>query len=186
MNRSAKLFVGCLLVVVCGAVEAVGQELKKIRHDYHSGGVQYSPDDPWSRSKVFQAHTGHAGFFYNCDSEECKRNSPYIYWKANCQPLWPERIRIFEGIRTDLDKVRWRINAGGCGCEYCLNNQDCKSCQACGSGCKDSRCRLGSNQPNSDQPVIETRWIGKVREDIDSGSANAHRVTRNPTGSTHR
>jgi len=42
--------------------------------------ADYQPDDPWVKGRVFQAQTGHAGWFYNCDRQEDKRFSPYIHW----------------------------------------------------------------------------------------------------------
>ncbi len=110
-----------LALVVSGtwgaAQQGFAQELKKVKADYHSGPVQYTPNDPWIRSKVFNAHTGHSGRFYNCDGEECKRHSPYIYWTTNHQPLWPQKIGLREGIHLEWAKVRSRIAKGACGCE---------------------------------------------------------------------
>ena len=155
MNQLTKYFLGSwLFLILLGLETTSAQELKKTRSDYHSGGVQYSPDDPWTRSKVFQAHTGHAGFFYNCDQEECKRYSPYIYWKSNCQPLWPARIRLIDGIQADLAKVRWRIDAGCCGCQYCLSSRDCSAGQNCQSPSVDRTCSKESTPPQVSPPAI--------------------------------
>jgi hypothetical protein len=159
------------------------QELKKTRADYHSGSVQYSPDDPWTRSKVFQAHTGHSGFFYNCDNEECKRYSPYISWEQNCQPLWPERIRLFESLRTDLDKIRWRVNAGGCGCEYCLKSPDCQTCQSADrchecKHCNNSKISAklqGDRLDSKNRPAVAHVPPGALDE-------KSHRADRLPSG----
>lgn len=134
----------------CLTEQSWSQELKKVRADYHAGGVQYSPDDPWVRSKVFQAHTGHSGFFYNCDNEECKRHSPYIHWTSNCQPLWPQRRGLLNGIRIDLDKVRRRINNGSCGYESCQGTQDCECSDCKGSTCQ--TCHSKSSQPAVSEP----------------------------------
>jgi hypothetical protein len=104
--------------------EQAWSQLKQAKADYFSGPIQYSPDDPWVRSKIFQAHTGHAGHFYNCDDEECKRYSPYIKWTTNCEPQWPQHLGIIRCIRMDIDKIRQRINRGSCGCDDC-----CETCQ---------------------------------------------------------
>jgi len=90
------------------------QQLRKAAHDYLSGSVTYSPQDPWVRSNAFHRHTGHYGLFYNCDSEECKRYSPYIQWKTNYQPLWPNTRGFVDGTVRDLDRVRQRIDDGSC------------------------------------------------------------------------
>lgn len=107
-------------------VPANAQEFQKIRQDYFSGPIQYSPADPWTRSKVFNAHTGNSGRFYNCDGEQCKRNSPYIYWRAHCEPDLPPRRGLWGGLKIDAAKVcqRYRDGAGACAAENC----QCETC----------------------------------------------------------
>jgi len=83
-----------------GAEQVQAQLVPAIKTRRFEPAFQYSPTDPWTRSKAIQVQTKHYGFFYNCDGEECKRNSPFIKWKGHCE--------------TDLPKQR--ISDGGCGC----------------------------------------------------------------------
>ena len=103
---------------------AQAQERAKIRNDYFLNPTgQYSPDDPWIRSRIWRRQTGHWGKFYNCDCEEQKRYSPYICWKnAEC-PFVGESWRQ----RWQRDKARiWqRINDGSC--SECTN-RDVSTC----------------------------------------------------------
>ena len=87
--------------------------------DYRSAPYPYSSHDPWTRSNVFNAHTGHAGFFYNCDEEECKRYSPYICWKNFCGAQLPARRGLWGGLKFDLAQVRRRIRDGSCAADGC-------------------------------------------------------------------
>ena len=107
---------------------AVSQEVRKSIRDYFSGPITYSPIDPETRSKVFQAHTGHSGLFYNCDGEECKRNSPYICWKTNSESQFPPRRGWWRGAKLDLAEVRQRISDGAG--EGCRPNCQCRDCMA--------------------------------------------------------
>jgi len=115
----ATSFAFLMLLIV--SVETHAQEIAKIRDDYHSGPITYSPDDPWTRSKLFNAHTGHSGKFYNCDGEECKRYSPYIYWQTNCQSLTPPGRGLLNQLRRDQGRIQQRIadGAGACACPNC-------------------------------------------------------------------
>lgn len=101
-------------VFCCFQSHAEGQPVRKVLNDYLSGGIQYTPNDPWVRSNVYRRQTGHYGRFYNCDQEECKRYSPYIQWKANYRPLFPNTRGFIDGTIVDLDRVRTRINDGSC------------------------------------------------------------------------
>jgi hypothetical protein len=124
---------------------AEGQEFRKTVRDFCiEKPLQYSPDDPWTRSRVFRLYTGHAGLFYNCDCEEEKRNSPYICWKTTCEnQILPKRsfLRIWT---KDIENTRQRIIDGagaccgeGCGCHRCRQStgatcggSECKTCDA--------------------------------------------------------
>ena len=113
-------------------VEAVqAQERAKIRHDYFLNPTgQYSPDDPWTRSRIWRRHTGHWGRFYNCDCEEQKRYSPYICWKnAECPYVgeswrhrWQrDRARIWQRINDGSCNECTNQTVGTCSCPQCSN-----------------------------------------------------------------
>ena len=126
---------------------------------------QYSPCDPFERGKIFRLHTGHYGHFYNCDGEEEKRCSPYIYWKMNDKPAWPGHLGPLEAIRCEHAQVKQRIRDGSCaecpacgqvGCIGCTDAAACAcstcnraGCRGCGAkstrrndvgGCADGNC----------------------------------------------
>ncbi len=129
-NRRRRMAVmAAVLAASCGmpAASAVCQEVRHAIRDYFSGPITYSPFDPETRSKVFQAHTGHSGRFYNCDGEECKRNSPYICWKTNSDSLIPPRRGLWRGAKLDLAEVRQRIYDGAG--EGCRPNCECPECR---------------------------------------------------------
>ena len=108
-----------IFVAIAGTSHSAGevsaQEVRKAIRDYKPGPTHYSPDDPWIRSNLFNRHTGHFGRFYNCDREECKRYSPFISWRTNCDPLLPECIGLRQGIQIERYNVIRRRNDGGCG-----------------------------------------------------------------------
>lgn len=104
-----------------GPVRNSLREVRQVRADY-PGPIAYSPSDPDFRSKRYRMQTGHYGLFYNCDGEECKRNSPYIYWGAQ------QNADCFNGWRTALRRDRHdviqRILDGSCA------EDDCEQCEA--------------------------------------------------------
>lgn len=115
------------------AVDAATRDFRQTRRDYHlEKPFQYSPDDPWYRGKLYRLHTKHYGLFYNCDGEECKRNSPYICWKVHHEQDFPRPPRLFTQLARDLNKVRWRIGNGGC-CPGPLCGS-CTGCATCSKG----------------------------------------------------
>ena len=77
-------------------------------------GSQYRPEDPWQRGRIWLKQTGHFGWFYNCDGEEEKRNSPYLCWKKSGSPYSGERF--FECIRCDIERIKQRIADGSSNC----------------------------------------------------------------------
>ena len=92
---------------------------------------QYSPCDPFERGKIFRLHTGHYGHFYNCDGEEAKRCSPYIYWKMNDKPALPGHLGPLDAIRCEYAQVKQRIRDGSCA--------ECPTCGQAGCiGCTDA------------------------------------------------
>ena len=101
-------------------------EVQKQRADY-PGPISYSPNDPETRSKLFRWQTGHAGLFYNCDGEECKRNSPFICWNTQHGADW--RNGACEACRRDRADIKQRL-IDGC-CSQTQSNCKCNSCQNC-------------------------------------------------------
>ncbi len=97
------------LVCVAGLATTEGQTY---RRDYKiDAPIQYQAEDPWFRGFIYRNHINHAGRFYNCDGEECKRHSPYIYYtRANCD-CHPSTMDV---IRQQIKEVKWRIDAGAC------------------------------------------------------------------------
>ncbi len=100
---------------------------------------QYAPGDPWTRSKLFRVQTKHYGFGYNCDDEECKRNSPYICWKHQADHDLPARKGWWQRLSQTAAEVKQRIADGNC--VKCAEADPCLRCQQqkCGGCCDCSR-----------------------------------------------
>ena len=111
------------------AQQSQAQLLNKLRSIYSEDAItQYSPDDPSTRSRLFNLQTGHAGAFYNCDGEEDKRHSPYICWKNG--PAGEKFHRpILDVInwKSDKDEIVQRICDGSCCNRGSCNNGSCNS-----------------------------------------------------------
>lgn len=159
------LFVGQALL----PQTAVAQEIRQTIRDYCTDKpFTYSPCDPWTRGKVFNLQTGHAGLFYNCDGEEDKRNSPYICWKTHYENDIPPYRGLWRGMKIDIAKVRQRIRDGagacckpGCGCLHCVKRKKriqamrCQSCQSdLGDGCQCAS--LAAAEPAVEPQELET------------------------------
>lgn len=99
-----------------GAEQVQAQLVPAIKTRRFEPAFQYSPTDPWTRSKAIQVQTKHYGFFYNCDGEECKRNSPFIKWKGHCETDLPQKTCCLDRVKRELDEIKQRISDGGCGC----------------------------------------------------------------------
>lgn len=125
---------------------AEAQEVRKALRDYRDDRVfNYQPNDPWYRGKLFNTHTGHYGNFYNCDNEECKRNSPYICWKPHYEKDFPTRRGFWQTVKCDFAEAMQRVRDGAgeclgsadCGCSQCqtapLPASTC-NCPECGGG----------------------------------------------------
>ena len=99
-------------------------ECQTYRKDYRvDAPIKYQASDPWDRGFIFRNHINHAGFFYNCDGEECKRNSPYLFYTQATPDC---RLRTRDYIKRQLNEVRWRVQAGGCGEADCYPGCDCE------------------------------------------------------------
>ena len=113
--------VALLLVVVTGQLAEA--QLTQIRRDYRQP-MTYSPDDPFTKGLVYRLQTGQAGKYFNCDCEEEKRYSPYIYWQTVCNHTHPKPYCTV--LLRDLHEVKERVRAGACrGGQNCT----CGQCQ---------------------------------------------------------
>jgi hypothetical protein len=102
------LFAATLISQAFFAGNCAGQNFFK---DYvRDAPVRYQPTDPWDRGVIFRNQTNHGGLFYNCDQEECKRDSPYICWKS----ATTGRQSNLDYWRRQAAKLKWRVNAGKC------------------------------------------------------------------------
>lgn len=125
-------------------IKTVRDEATKRRADY-PGPIMYGPQDPWTRSKLYQKQTGHHGLFYNCDDEECKRNSPYINWNAQQNADWRNGFKT--ALKRDWCDVKQRLHDGGC-----LNG----SCDSCNSSNQHGTIYVGEVE-NFQAPVQASR-----------------------------
>jgi hypothetical protein len=122
MLRFAALIL--VLATCASATNAFGQLIAgQVRADYRQPTC-YGPSDPNFRSRLFLEQTGHSGRYYNCDGEEDKRFSPYIYWTSVDNT---EHVRTWWNVlKCDIREVRQRVQWGNCsGCESC----QCSHCQ---------------------------------------------------------
>ena len=124
---------------------------------------QFQPDDPWTRSCLWNLQAGRSGLFFNCDEEEQKRYSPYIYWKCQTIDLIPPCPLAPRYTISDLHATKQRIIDGSCGCQctfaHCAGNcggtcaaslgaTSCNCPSRCPSGCTN-----GCNSCTTTQPV---------------------------------
>ena len=122
MNKN--LVTRLLLTIPAVAVITSSVFGQTYRRDYKiDAPIQYQASDPWDRGFIFRNHINHAGFFYNCDGEECKRNSPYLYYLQATEDC---RFNARQYIRRQIDEVKWRLQAGGCGDALCYPGCDCE------------------------------------------------------------
>jgi len=116
MSKSPTSLV-CTIFTIAGILTGGGAAVNSahgqtLRKDYRlDAPIQYQPNDPFVRGRVYKNHVGHAGLFYNCDNEECKRNSPYICWKGENRACDEKGISLW---RRQLDEAIWRFRVGKC------------------------------------------------------------------------
>lgn len=153
-----------LASTVCGLLAldnvAYGQEVRNAIRDYRDDRVfNYQASDPQHRGKLFNVHTGHYGKFYNCDSQEDKRNSPYICWKPHHENDFPNRLGFCENLRRDITEIKQRISDGAGNCQSSCNCQQCQLPQkrqtyqpqqhAYPSDCPCVQCAMSNNGPTN-------------------------------------
>ncbi|MFM7118611.1 MAG: hypothetical protein ACKO0N_18445 [Planctomycetota bacterium] len=111
------------LLLVVGIGQLAEAQLTQIGRDYRQP-MTYSPDDPFTKGLVYRLQTGQAGKYFNCDCEEEKRYSPYIYWQTVCNHTHPKPYCTV--LLRDLHEVKERVRAGACrGGQNCT----CGQCQ---------------------------------------------------------
>jgi hypothetical protein len=111
------------LLMVVGIVQLSEAQLTQIGRDYRQP-MTYSPDDPFTKGLVYRLQTGQAGKYFNCDCEEQKRYSPYIYWQTVCNHTYPKPYCTV--LLRDIHEVKERVRAGACrGGQNCT----CGQCQ---------------------------------------------------------
>lgn len=117
-----KLQTGLLaLLLVVGIGQLAEAQLTQIGRDYRQP-MTYSPDDPFTKGWIYRLQTGQAGKYFNCDCEEEKRYSPYIYWQTVCNHTHPKPYCTV--LLRDIHEVKERVRAGACrGGQYCTCGQ---------------------------------------------------------------
>ena len=181
LNRLLVFFAVLICLQIHSSLSINAQEIRKTINDYRRGHVfNYHPNDPLNRSKLFNIHTRNYGKFYNCDGEENKRHSPYIYWRAHTESDFPPRVGIFERAKRDIEEVkqRYRDGAGACAkngqCESCTNAHrlghpvQCAQCSQTQSEITNSSLKTKLNasnrlQPKADHQVPENQTHGLIK-----------------------
>lgn len=126
----------------------------------------YQPSDPWTRGKLYNIQTGNSGLFFNCDGEQAKRNSPYIYWQPITEKALPTRKGIWRSIKQDIAEVKQRVSDSSC-CDLGCSSADCPRARKNGNitGCaatvnnretSQKSCDAGTNNASPNvAPAIE-------------------------------
>lgn len=144
----------CVVTLSATSIEAQDRLVRDYFRDYvHLNPRSYSPDDPWTMGRILRIQVGHGGFFYNCDYEECKRQSPYINWNCqngDCQAARPVRSVINQQLEEIKQRVRWGS------CNECGAAQGSCECVNCMSGYAESM-PPAATQPTNQQ-VAEALW----------------------------
>jgi hypothetical protein len=118
MKKYVVCIVGLVLVL---NVQSAYSQLLDSRINL-GGPTTYDPRDPETRGNLYRHQVGYAGRFYNCDGEESKRCSPYIYWTTVCNQ---EQIRSWCNVlKCDVREVQQRVRWGSC-----REGADCESCE---------------------------------------------------------
>ena len=135
----------------------------------------YAPDSPVRENQLFRYQTGHYGFAYNCDGEECKRNNPAICWRKADQCQLPKRMGCLERIRHEAAQVSRRILDGTCdpGCQTCKQEKRHVS-RTCGcTGCRAKQHHATANQ--STHSLASTALAPTASASTEPVSANGPR-----------
>lgn len=112
---------------------------------------QFCPDDPWTTGLVFRTQIGYAGCYFNCDCEEQKRYSPYIYWQ--CQTPCMNSCPLLRNVRQQFCDVKQRIRWGK-GCDVPHYHVPWYPLQGCGIEVIDARDIPLGQQPAPDMENV--------------------------------
>ncbi len=164
----------------CQHVEA--QLISAVKTRRFEPAYQYSPSDPWTRSNATQVQTKHYGFFYNCDREECKRQSPYVQWKRHCETDLPPKKSCLTHIQCALDEIKQRLRDGGClgevGCSDGQAATAAAACQSCTCAATCKSCRAQGGAP--DTPLIDVEY--EISDDLwNEEAVNPNRIGQTVT-----
>ena len=131
------VFLGLTVLALASfSKDTEAQQIIKTLQDYCSNPYrQFQPDDPWTRSKIWNLQAGRSGLFFNCDAEEEKRYSPYIDWKRQTIDPIPPSPFCPRYVLSDCRALKQRVIDGSCGVR-CTASQGPTSC-LCPSGCND-------------------------------------------------
>ena len=147
-----------------GTIQPAHGQLAQAIDDYkRDRPFQYTPCDPWSRSKLFNRQTKHSGFSYNCDGEESKRNSPYICWKTHYENDIPARVGWWQRLNVTAADVKQRIAEGSC--NTCQEATSCQCSKTAPSHHECSNCVAASDQmlPSETKLPKQANSFEKVR-----------------------
>ena len=173
MLKRAVFFGLILLVFSVSHAECEAQQLVKTIQDYCLNPFrQFQPDDPQTRSRIWNWQAGRTGLFFPCEEEEAKRYSPYIYWKyQTIDPIPPFPLTPYE-LHRDWKAAKQRLIDGCSGCNNSLASLGPTSCncvgpcttgcnQGCQTGCSNgadcqSDCQSGCSSEGIVAPVHPT------------------------------
>ena len=117
----------------------------------------HQPSDPWNRGKLYKIQTGNSGLFFNCDGEQAKRYSPYIYWQPITEKALPTRKGIWKSIKQDIAEVKQRVSDGSC----------------CDHGCSSEKCDRAGKNNNIEGCVVTANNSGTSQKTSVAGTNNA-------------
>ena len=157
----------------------------------------YAPDSPVRENKLFQYQTGHYGFAYNCDGEECKRNNPAIRWRKADQCQLPRRMGCLQRVRHEAAQVSRRILDGmcnsdcqvcqrqssqsvtqSCGCAACLTNQESSDSITGSTSLADT----GANEPRESYGLLTAKQLKTLRTVTTTTAENPKAAKRSRSG----
>lgn len=178
-STSRFILTACLmacLFTLASSNSANGQELRKTLNDYKTGRpFQYQPNDPFVRSKAFQIQTKHYGLFRDCDTEECKRNSPHICWKVHHEKDLPTTMTALQRVKHELNQVRQRVLDGAGSCAGDCNCGQCQASNAAQSGgCSCGQCSGAA--PANMMPMEAMPTNAAPQGDYYIGNSNGSRM----------
>lgn len=165
------------LLLVVGIGQLAEAQLTQIRRDYRQP-MTYSPDDPFTKGLVYRLQTGQAGKYFNCDCEEEKRYSPYIYWQTVCNHTHPKPYCTV--LLRDIHEVKERVRAGACrGGQNCT----CGQCQQQAGGSyylaeNAGQSASGNASNEATQPAVEQSLANAQAEAAGDHLVYGSRATR--------